>query len=168
MNAFFFLHHGSTDWSDQGRPMGQHDTALDDKGRQEAEEAGKVMVGHEIASLCFSPQPRAKETAQIIAKYCHCGLYPLDGFKEQPCANEKMQTGTLPEGAESAASFAERVRQGLTAAATYPAPMLIVSDDSVLRTICALLEVEYPENGGQGIIHFFQRLGQWVAKPLDA
>jgi broad specificity phosphatase PhoE len=173
----FFLYDCTTDWSNQGLLMGQKDIPLNEKGRREAEEVGKALVGHEITSLCFSPLMRSKETAQIIAKHCHCGLYPMEGFKErhwgalegQIYKQDQLTVSdeTLPMGAENKISFTERVRSALAAAGTYPPSTLIVSHEGVLQIICRDLNVDYPDRSQGKCIHFFQRLGRWVAKPVE-
>ena len=163
IKTFFFLNDGTCAGSDQG--LGQKEVSLNDKDRQEAEKAGKILVGYEIASLCFSPLVRTQQIAQIIAKHCHCGLYPIDDFKKDQLkvADEKL----LPD-AEGRKEFGNRVMSGLNSLLDYPLPILIISHAEVLKIICTDLEVDYPDiSSEKGIIHFFQRLGRWVAKPLE-
>ncbi len=50
-------------------------------GRMQALAAGRALVGHAIASLCYSSFGGAKETALIVAGVCHCSLHPLDDFE---------------------------------------------------------------------------------------
>lgn len=60
--------HGQTDWNALGKIQGQTDIELNDVGRQQAEEMGKLIENETINLIITSPLKRAKETAQIINK----------------------------------------------------------------------------------------------------
>ena len=60
--------HGQTDWNVLGKIQGQTDIELNDVGRQQAEEIGKLIENETINLIITSPLKRAKETAQIINK----------------------------------------------------------------------------------------------------
>lgn len=60
--------HGQTDWNVLGKIQGQTDIELNDVGRQQAEETGKLIENETINLIITSPLKRAKETAQIINK----------------------------------------------------------------------------------------------------
>lgn len=60
--------HGKTDWNVLGKIQGQTDIELNDVGRKQAEETGKLIKNENINLIITSPLKRAKETAQIINK----------------------------------------------------------------------------------------------------
>ena len=65
------VRHGQTDWNKAGRMQGSSDIPLNDTGRQQAREAGKLLA-HNYGSWDFlgaSPLSRAQETARIIGEY---------------------------------------------------------------------------------------------------
>ncbi len=60
--------HGQTAWNATGRLQGKSDIELNNVGRKQAEEAGKLILNEHIDLIIASPLKRAKETAQIINK----------------------------------------------------------------------------------------------------
>ncbi len=60
--------HGQTDWNALGKLQGQTDIELNNIGRQQAEETGKMIKNEKIDLIITSPLKRAKETAEIINK----------------------------------------------------------------------------------------------------
>lgn len=169
--SFYFLHHGQTDWNDQGLLMGQQDIPLNDRGRHQANEAGKILAGLTVATLCYSPLARAKETAQIVVSHCPCSLFPIDGLKErcwgklegrvittEELSKEEQQTS---DGAESQDSFKKRVLNALQNAASHPEPILLVSHSGVFDIICSEMKLSPPFLSNTCVAHFFQELGKW-------
>ena len=68
-SKWFLVRHGETDWNKEGRAQGSRsDTPLNDTGRTQAKEAGKALKNEKIDLVISSPQLRAKETAEIIAR----------------------------------------------------------------------------------------------------
>ena len=64
----FVTRHGQTEWNVLEKIQGQTDIELNDVGRQQAEETGKLIENETINLIITSPLKRAKETAQIINK----------------------------------------------------------------------------------------------------
>lgn len=71
-----FLRHGETDWNAEGRLQGRQDIPLNDKGRRQAADAGRIVrdllgpSGLAAPDLLFqaSPLSRARETMEIARK----------------------------------------------------------------------------------------------------
>lgn len=176
MDAFYFLHHGQTDWNLRGQLMGHHDISLNDNGRKQAHDAAKILIGHDISSICYSPLLRAEETAKIIAQDCPCNLYALTGFSERawgewegkvvPKDQLKKAEDHLPLGAESLQEFRQRVLNALQEVSTYPTPSLIVSHSGVFSVICQELNLPEADLVLTPLLHFSQRLGKWIVETL--
>lgn len=75
--------HGQTDWNVLGKLQGQTDVELNDVGRKQAEEVGKMIQDENINLIITSPLKRAKETAEIINKYLDANLIEDDRLKER-------------------------------------------------------------------------------------
>lgn len=59
------------------------DAPLNEVGKSQAETAAKTLVRMGIDCLYSSSEIRAKETAQIIGKYCHRPVVETDDFRER-------------------------------------------------------------------------------------
>ena len=64
----YLARHGRTSYNHEGRFQGQGDVPLDDQGRREAAELAERAATHGFAALWASPLPRARETAEIVAR----------------------------------------------------------------------------------------------------
>lgn len=65
----YLVRHGETDWNVESRIQGKTDIALNEKGRQQAEELADVLKkGYGIKRIYTSRQKRAAETAEIIGQ----------------------------------------------------------------------------------------------------
>lgn len=65
----FVTRHGQTDWNVVEKIQGHTDIELNDIGRKQAEETGKLIKNETIDLIITSPLKRAKETAQIINSF---------------------------------------------------------------------------------------------------
>jgi broad specificity phosphatase PhoE len=59
------LRHGATEWSLSGQHTGRTDISLVDVGRQQAEEAGRLLGDHPFGLVLTSPLRRASETCAL-------------------------------------------------------------------------------------------------------
>jgi probable phosphoglycerate mutase len=74
--ALYFIRHGETDWNVLGKLQGTIDIALNDRGREQAANAAKILTDllardrREASSFDFvaSPLRRARETMEIIRR----------------------------------------------------------------------------------------------------
>ncbi|MBC7811139.1 MAG: histidine phosphatase family protein [Burkholderiales bacterium] len=62
------VRHGETDWNAQGKWQGFEPTALNEKGRQQAQALAEYLRGRPIKAVYASDLPRAWETATIISE----------------------------------------------------------------------------------------------------
>jgi len=63
------VRHAVTDWNDEGRLMGRlPPITLNARGRSQAVATARALLGLPITAVLSSPQTRAQETAEIIAK----------------------------------------------------------------------------------------------------
>ncbi|MDR1197166.1 MAG: class I tRNA ligase family protein [Candidatus Nomurabacteria bacterium] len=63
-----FVRHGTTDWNVEGRKQGRTDIPLNEKGREQDEQAREQLKGEKFDVIFVSPLKRAYETAKIINK----------------------------------------------------------------------------------------------------
>jgi len=72
--TIYYIRHGETEWNAQGRLQGVQDVPLNDLGRQQAADAGRILAalfardGRSEASLSFvaSPLGRARQTMELV------------------------------------------------------------------------------------------------------
>ena len=62
------VRHGVTDWNEQGRLMGRSDVALNARGLAQAQAIGDALRAVAVHSIFASPQRRAQQTAEAIAR----------------------------------------------------------------------------------------------------
>jgi broad specificity phosphatase PhoE len=67
--TIYFIRHGETDWNAEGRLQGQRDIPLNDLGRVQAEEAGRILgtlyPQPDDLDWIVSPLGRTRDTAEI-------------------------------------------------------------------------------------------------------
>jgi len=88
-HRLYFLRHGETDWNAEGRLQGQKDIPLNDRGREQARQAGRKLAKllarqqtvHDELLWCASPLSRAVETMELART--SAGL-PARGFSTDP------------------------------------------------------------------------------------
>ena len=76
MPTIYYIRHGETSWNAAGRLQGAQDTALNDRGRRQATDAGRILAGliardgHDEAALPFvsSPLGRARSTMELVRR----------------------------------------------------------------------------------------------------
>ena len=76
MPTIYYIRHGETSWNAAGRLQGPQDTALNDRGRRQATDAGRILAGliardgHDEAALPFvsSPLGRARSTMELVRR----------------------------------------------------------------------------------------------------
>lgn len=61
------IRHGETDWNAQSRLQGQVDIPLNDRGLEQADDAGRLLRGHGWQRIYATPLQRSRRTAEIIA-----------------------------------------------------------------------------------------------------
>jgi broad specificity phosphatase PhoE len=62
------VRHGVTDWNEQGRLMGRSDVELNGRGQAQAQAVADALHAVAVRSIVASPQRRAQQTAEAIAR----------------------------------------------------------------------------------------------------
>jgi broad specificity phosphatase PhoE len=183
--TIFFIRHGETDWNAEGRLQGQRDIPLNDLGRVQAEEAGKILLSlnaqPEDLDWWVSPLMRTRETAERARTAI--GLHPTyyktdDRLKElsfglwegmtwkevrrsdpaRALNREQNKWHAVPPDGESYVMLAERVVSFLE---TLKRDTVIVSHGGVGRAMMQLVagqtkEHSAAQNVWQGKVLLFQ------------
>jgi broad specificity phosphatase PhoE len=68
MTRLHLVRHGQTDWNLEGRWQGQADVALNDVGREQAQQSAQKLRSISLAAIYSSDLIRAAETARAIAR----------------------------------------------------------------------------------------------------
>lgn len=84
MNCRWFLvRHGETEWNEQGRAQGQHDTPLNTKGRAQAELAAARLAPIEFEAAYSSDLQRVVHTAEPIMRGRSAPLVKMASLREK-------------------------------------------------------------------------------------
>ena len=134
---FLYLRHGETDWNAEGRFQGRTDVPLNARGLAQARTARDLLAGTGVATICSSPQRRARETAEIVNKALGLPLVVIDdlaecclGVREGQLKAEwypEWKAGRTPDGAEPYRDFLVRALRGINQALEQDGPVLIVA-----------------------------------------
>lgn len=82
MTQIYLIRHGQTQWNREEIFRGTADVPLNESGMREAHLAGEALGDKPIRGVYSSPLPRAKETAEAIARRHGLGVQLLDGLKD--------------------------------------------------------------------------------------
>lgn len=82
MTKIYLIRHGITEWIEQGLLHGALDSPLSEKGRWQARQTALALKGIQFNHLYSSPQGRAFQTAEIIAKEVGKQPQALEGLRE--------------------------------------------------------------------------------------
>ena len=78
----FIVRHGLTDWNESGRLMGRMDIGLNTRGHAEAEALAEALRKLPVRLVVASPQRRAQETAEPIARLHGLAIHLDQGLDE--------------------------------------------------------------------------------------
>jgi probable phosphoglycerate mutase len=155
------VRHGETQWNKEFRLQGRLDSPLTDKGKQQADENGRLLRRQGVQRLLVSPLGRTTETAHIINSHAQATIDYFDALVErdsgrwsgltfdeirtaQPLAwraREADEWGYRPPGGENLPDVIARVRSLLEttrAAMTAHSPVTaIISHGVVGKAILA-------------------------------
>ena len=90
---FYFVRHGQTLLNAKHIRQGE-DGALSEKGKQQASEVGKALMGLHIHRIISSAYPRARETAMIISKLLQAPVLYSSLLAERRNPSEIIGKGT--------------------------------------------------------------------------
>ncbi|MGO2112221.1 MAG: histidine phosphatase family protein, partial [Pseudoclavibacter sp.] len=94
------IRHGETDWNVKGLLQGTSDIPLNERGRNQADDASRLLVDADWQRIYSSPLGRARETARIIST--RAGIHPagvLPGFIERSFGALEGETYLTSTGA---------------------------------------------------------------------
>ena len=104
--TIYYIRHGETEWNAEGRLQGVQDVPLNDLGRRQAADAGRILAdlfardGRDKSSLSFvaSPLIRARATMELVRDSLQL---PRDGYTLDDRLREigygQWEGSTLPE-----------------------------------------------------------------------
>ncbi len=170
MTLLYLVRHGETDWNAERRIQGSSDIPLNDTGRRQATETGRLLARRDWDGILASPLIRALDTARLISTEIGLGEPEIvPAFAERNYGAAEGLTGDevdalYPDGApvpgrETRAEVAERVvPRLLSIASSRPGQaLLVVSHGGVIRavldTVAPGLKVERIPNGS---VHSFR------------
>lgn len=172
MTELFLVRHGETDWNRARRIQGLTDIPLNDTGREQARETGRLLARRRWDGVYASPLSRAMETATLIASELGADSpTPLPEVVERNYGQAEgldfaeldrlFPEGSRVPGRESREAVARRVVAALTElAARRPGERLvIVSHGGAIRS--ALTSVQPDVRHGtiaNGSVHSFRVL----------
>lgn len=84
MTRFYLIRHGQTDWNQEKRMQGQHETDLTPLGERQAIALGERLEDVDFDLVFSSPQRRAMKTTQLILgkRRDNLPIIPDDALKE--------------------------------------------------------------------------------------
>lgn len=161
MLQVYLVRHGETVWNAARRIQGQSDSALTEKGEQQAHQVGARVKTLGITHVISSDLGRTRHTAEIIAKACGCSVTldarlrelnmgvleqrPLDALTAEEESWRKAlvdgtENGRIPQG-ESMTEMATRMHGALNACLELPAGSrpLIVSHGMALGVLVSTI-----------------------------
>ena len=162
MTTFTFVRHGQTDWNLQKRIQGSTDIPLNETGREQARETGRILAERHFDGIVASPLGRARETAEIIATATGLGGVELvpdlveRSYGEAEGLNSEELRERFPDplgpvpGRERRSHVVARVLPALQALAEeHPGESLIVvSHGGVIGSLIRYVtEKKLPEKG---------------------
>lgn len=173
---FYFMRHGETDWNVANRIMGQTDIPLNEKGAWQSHQSKALLKNFEFGQIWSSPLQRARQTADIINEGFNCPIHYNDYLKERGWGlgeggshmhfspdmkttfktKEKEEGKRLPEGAETYATFKERVTLAFQEILVPDQkPPLVVSHGGIFWVLTKLLGNQtFP--AGNCALYFFK------------
>lgn len=177
MTYLYLVRHGETDWNKARKIQGKTDIPLNETGRAQAWETGKLLARRRWHGIVSSPLARAADTARIIAE--GLGLPEpdmLDAIVERNYGEAEGLTGdelasrfpgnTAVVGRETREAVADRALPALIELAeqNLGRSIIVVSHGGVIRT---LLREVGPDHGPHhtdaipnGSVHSFRYVGE--------
>jgi broad specificity phosphatase PhoE len=76
------IRHGETLWNETQKFQGFSDIELSFKGKSQAQSLAESLRGETLAAIYTSPLIRARQTAELIARYHDCPVIIEEGLKE--------------------------------------------------------------------------------------
>jgi len=140
MLQVYLVRHGETQWNAERRIQGQSDSALTEKGEQQAQQVAERARALGITHIISSDLGRTRQTANIIAQTCGCDVTldarlreldmgvleqrHIDGLTEEEEGWRRQLVNGTPDGripdGESMLELSERMQGALNACLELP------------------------------------------------
>lgn len=97
MTVVCLIRHGQSEWNAVDRMQGRADPPLSAKGRTQAEQCGRYLIGESWDKIVSSPLQRARDTAAIIGETLgQSDVVEMEDFSERDVG---LATGLTPQEA---------------------------------------------------------------------
>ncbi|MBU4531459.1 MAG: histidine phosphatase family protein [Hoeflea sp.] len=180
LRPFIFVRHGQTDWNLEGRFQGRTDIPLNDKGREQALLARRLLAKTEVSRVLTSPLSRAVETARLVFPslsklietedlLIECDFGRLEGrpilqvMQEHGLARKEQLAEILPDDGEQWASVTARCQflLGRLVMLQTERPIALVGHDAVLQGLSELLTGKWFDSQHAHPYLFTKADGSW-------
>ncbi len=172
---FYFVRHGQTDHNiGKGNLKVDHpeDIALNDTGRNQAQNIEPIIAALPIRTVCSSPMKRVQETKSIITPKLQADHFTINHFTECSAKiwHEMVTYGMfnpLPSEGD-VRLFMDRIREGINQALALPSPTLIVAHGGTHWALCCMLGITTHNWSISNceVVHFSCEPQGWTARKL--
>ncbi|MEM1282539.1 MAG: histidine phosphatase family protein [Chlamydiota bacterium] len=170
--AFYFIRHGETDVNaDPEIKCVDYDLPLNNRGRNQAQQARELMKDLSLKSVCFSPLKRASETKDILVSNLHLDHEELENLSECKASiwtkMVQLEKGHEFQVCDDVENFLGRSIRGLDAGLRKKSPILLVAHGGIHWALCYHLSIDnHPWKIGNCELVHFQPVGQeeWKAE----
>ena len=107
MKTIYFVRHGQTEWNAIQRMQGRLNSDLNEIGRRQAHENGRLLQDVGLEALVASPLDRARQTAEIISDYVGLPIAYDERIVEWDCGDWSghLRSDVMARWAEEYAAF---------------------------------------------------------------
>ena len=186
LHTFVFVRHGQTDWNLAGRFQGRTDVPLNDRGREQALVARRLMGTMKVSRVLTSPLSRALETARLAFPsiselieteelLIECDFGHLEGrsirqvMQERGITRKEQLADILPDDGEQWTNVTARCQSLLKRLAALQGTdrhVVLVGHDAVLQCISELLTGEWFDSKHAHPYVFKHSDGLWRVEEL--
>lgn len=159
------VRHGETNWNAIGRLQGKKDIALNNIGREQAQECREALLDLDYHMIVSSSLKRAKQTARIIHHKSSAGFLEMGYFVERHFGDgegltkeeraEKFPNTTDYPNQESLEDFNKRIMTGLDYLVEHfdGKEIILVTHGAVINELLATLSNETLKRGEMGLVN---------------
>jgi len=174
---FWFLRHGETE-GNATRIIQHAEISLNARGFEQAEAAGRVLVGEPFTRIYGSTMTRAWQTAETVARLCGQTAIPEPRLRERwfgdlvGTTSVGLNWSLDPVNGERAADFVTRMCDAAEALLADEVPTLLVAHGGNLYVLAFALNVElkteYIANATPLRFEYDEAQARWSIHPLTA
>ena len=161
MRTLYLLRHAKSSWKDDS--LRDFDRPLKGRGREAAEQIGKVLGGEKLNTplVISSPAVRARETTLIVLQSA--------GLTTEPRFDERIYEADVPALLEVVSSIPESAQTAMLVGHNPGFENLLsylTSDDRHMPT-CALARIEFADAAGWRDVSEHSGRLDWFVTPKD-